>query len=186
MAELPDPTETLKGDERATFDHMAAARSHAEGRSQLGDVYVRMFDNPGAAAKVGALGEHLRFHGVLPDEVRELVILRYAVRVGVGYEWSHHQRPAKLAGISQEVIDALTAGEVPASLPEASQAVLEAVDAVVAQRSIPAGVQRRIVDAHGAAGMVEVVAVCGLYAIMGYMVTAFDIPIEEGLPQPPF
>jgi 4-carboxymuconolactone decarboxylase len=166
MAELPDPTETLKGDDRAIFDHMAAARSHAEGRSQLGDVYVRMFNNPGVAAKVGALGEHMRFHGVLPDEVRELVILRYVVRVRVGYEWSHHQRPAKLAGISQEVIDGLTVGEVPVSLPDASQAVLEAVDAVVAQRSVPADVQRRIVVAHGTAGMVEVV-VCGLYAIMG-------------------
>jgi 4-carboxymuconolactone decarboxylase len=186
MAELPDPTETLQGADRELFDHMASARAHAEGRKQLGDVYVRMFNNPEVAAKVGALGEHLRFHGVLPDEVRELVILRYAARQGFGYEWSHHQRPARLARISQEVIDGLTAGDVPAALPAASQAVLEAVDAVVSKRSIPADVQRRIVDAHGAAGVVEVVALCGLYAIMGYMVTAFDIELEEGLPAPPF
>ena len=33
---------------------------------------------------------------------------------------------------------------------------------------------------------VEVVALCGLYSIMGYMTTAFDIRIEEGLPKPPF
>jgi hypothetical protein len=31
---------------------------------------------------------------------------------------------------------------------------------------------------------VEVVALCGLYAIMGYMVTAFDIAIQGGLPRP--
>jgi 4-carboxymuconolactone decarboxylase len=186
MAGLPDPTDTLQGADREIFDHMASARAHAEGRKQLGDVYVQMFNNPGVAAKVGALGEHLRFHGVLPDEVRELVILRYAARQGFGYEWSHHQRPAKLAGISQEVIDGLTAGAVPATLPAASQAVLKAVDAVVAKRSIPIDVQRRIVDGHGTAGVVEVVALCGLYAIMGYMVTAFDIEIEEGLPAPPF
>jgi alkylhydroperoxidase family enzyme len=186
MATLPDPTDTLKGSDRALFDRMASVRSHAEGRALLGEVYVRMFNNPEVAAKVGALGEHLRFHGVLPDEVRELVILRYAARQGFGYEWSHHQRPAKLAGISQDVIDGLTAGNVPATLPDASQAVLEAVDAVVAKRSIPAEVQQRIVDAYGTAGVVEVVAVCGLYGIMGYMVTAFDIAIEEGLPKPPF
>ena len=186
MAELPDPTATLQGADRAAFEHMADARAHAEGRSQLGDVYVRMFNNPGVAVKVGALGEQLRFHGVLPDQVRELVILRYAVRQGSGYEWSHHQRPAKLAGISQDVIDGLTAGDVPSSLPDASQAVLEAVDAVVAKRSIPVGVQQRIVDAHGTAGVVELVALCGLYGIMGYMVAAFDIAIEEGLPAAPF
>lgn len=186
MAALPDPTDTLGGPDRATFDHMASARAHAEGRSRLGEVYVRMFNNPGVAAKVGALGEQLRFHGVLPDEARELVILRYATRQGFGYEWSHHQRPAKLAGISQDVIDELTRGNVPDALPDASQAVLEAVDAVVAKRSIPADVQQRIVDAHGTAGVVEVVTLCGLYAIMGYMTTAFDITIEEGLPEAPF
>jgi alkylhydroperoxidase family enzyme len=145
-----------------------------------------MFNNPGVATKVGALGEQLRFHGVLPDEVRELVILRYSARQGFGYEWSHHQRPAQLAGISQAVIDGLTAGHVPATLPDGSRAVLEAVDAVVATRSIPADVQRRIVDAHGTAGVVEVVALCGLYAIMGYMVSAFDIALEQGLPEAPF
>jgi 4-carboxymuconolactone decarboxylase len=186
MAALPDPTATLKGADRELFDHMASARAHAEGRTHLGDVYVRMFNNPGVTAKVGALGEHLRFHGVLPDAVRELVILRFASRQRYGYEWSHHQRPAKLAGLGQDTIDALTAGHVPDSMPDASRAALEAVDAVVAKRSIPAEVQRRFVAVHGNAGIVELVALCGLYSIMGDMVTAFDIDIEDGLPDPPF
>lgn len=186
MAALPDPTATLKGADREMFDHMASARAHADGRPQLGDVYVRMFNNPGVATKVGALGEHLRFHGVLPDAVRELVILRFSARPGYGYEWSHHQRPAKLAGVGQDVIDALTAGDVPDTLPDATQAALEAVDAVLAKRSIPADVQRRIVDVYGNAGIVELVVFCGLYAIMGDMVIAFDIEIEKGFPLPPF
>jgi 4-carboxymuconolactone decarboxylase len=186
MAALPDPTTTLTGIDRKVFDHMESARAHAEGRTHLGEVYVRMFNNPGVAAKVGALGEQLRFHGVLPDNVRELVILRFAARQRSRYEWSHHQRPAKLAGISQDTIDTLTAGRIPDALPDASKAALEAVDAVVAKRSIPAQAQQRFVDAHGNAGIVELVALCGLYAIMSYTVTAFDIEVEEGLPDPPF
>ena len=43
-----------------------------------------MFNNPGVATKVGALGEQLRFHGVLPDDVRELAVLRFAARQRVG------------------------------------------------------------------------------------------------------
>ena len=186
MAALPDPTAALKGANRDLFDHMASARADAEGRTQLGDVYVYMFNNPGVAKKVGALGEHLRFHGVLPDAVRELVILRFAARKQYGYEWSHHQRPARLAGLDQDTIDALTAGQVPDTLPDDSRAALEAVDAVVAKRSIPVAVQQRFVAVHGNAGIVELVALCGLYAIMGHMVTAFDIEIEAGLPAPPF
>jgi len=186
MAALPDPTETLKGDDREVFEHMATTRAHAEGRPQLGDVYVRMFNNPGVAEKVGALGEHLRFHGVLPDAVRELIILRFSARQGYGYEWSHHQRPAKLGGLDQTTIDAFTLGEIPDTLPDASRAALEAVDAVVAKQSIPPQVQKRFTDVFGNEGIVELVALCGLYGIMGYMIKAFDIEIEEGLPRPPF
>jgi len=40
--------------------------------------------------------------------------------------------------------------------------------------------------AYGNAGIVELVALCGLYGIMGDMITAFDIKIEKGLPAPPF
>lgn len=185
MAELPDPTSALTGEALETYRHMASVRAHAEGRTSLGEVYVRMFNNPGVATRVGALGEHLRFNGTLPDDVRELVILRCAMRNRSGYEWSHHQRPASLAGVSPEVIDQLRAGDVPPSLPDATQAVIEAVDHVTAHRSIPMHAQRRIVDVHGVAGAVEVVALCGLYGLMSYMVFAFDIEVEAGLPAPP-
>ena len=185
MAKLPDPTPTLEGEDRETFEHMASKRSHADGRARLAEVYVRMFNNPGVAAKVGQLGEHLRFHGTLPDDVRELAILRFASRQGFGYEWSHHQRPAKQAGITQDVIDDLTIGKLPECLSDAARAVLQAVDAVDAKQSIPEDIQQRVVDAYGEAGVVELVVLCGVYGLMGYMVSAFDIEIEEGFPAPP-
>ena len=186
MAELPDPTRTLGPEDHAAFKHMAAARADADGRAALGDVYVRMFNNPGVAVAVGALGEHLRFHGVLPDTVRELVILRFSANQRLGYEWSHHQRPARVAGLDDSVISQLAAGEFPAALTEPECAALVAVDAVVAHRSIPSDAQRRLTDAYGTAGVVEVVALCGLYALMGYATTAFDIHTEPGLPAAPF
>ena len=123
---------------------------------------------------------------MLPDAVRELVIVRYSARRRLGYEWAHHQHPAHLAGLDDATLAAITAGEDPANLPDASRAVLEAVDAVVDRRPVPDAVQQRIVAVHGNDGMVEVVALCGLYALMGDVVTAFEIPIEAGLPTPPF
>jgi 4-carboxymuconolactone decarboxylase len=146
MAALPDPTVNLTGRDREIYDHMTSVRAHAEGRNTLGDVYVRMFNNAPVAAKVGALGEHLRFHGVLPDNVRELVILRFALRQGVGYEWSHHQRPAHLAGVRAETIAAVTRGDVPSDLPASVQAVLRAVNAIVGNISIPAGVHNAVIN----------------------------------------
>lgn len=186
MAVLPDPTDRLAGADREAFDRMASARAYVDGRPQLGQVYVRMFNNPALAAKVGALGEQLRFRGVLPDSVRELAILRYASRRRLGYEWSHHQRPARLAGLTEEVIAAVTRGEAPSALPEASRAALLAVDAVAEFRSIPDGAQQQLVAAYGTAGVVELVALCGLYGFIGGMATAFDVQLEDGMPPPPF
>lgn len=186
MARLPDPTGALSAADREALERMAAARADAEGRAALGDVYVRMFNNPAVARAVGALGGHLRFAGVLPDDARELAILRYAARQGFGYEWSHHQRPARRAGIPEDIVAALAGDGVPEGLAPERRAVVQAVDAVAARRSIPEEVQERVAAAFGLAGVVELVALCGLYALMGYTVTAFDIAVEEGLPRPPF
>jgi len=186
MARLPDPTAGLSTADREAFDHMAGARAGAEGRAALGDVYVRMFNNPAVARAVGALGEHLRFAGVLPGDARELAILRYAAGQGFGYVWAHHRGPARQAGIPDDAVAALAGDGVPEGLAPSRRAVVEAVDAVAARRSIPAEVQDRLEGAFGRPGVVELVALCGLYALMGYTVTAFDVELEEGFPRPPF
>ena len=185
MALLPDPTGRLSDADRAEYDRMARVRSHAEGRAELGQVYALMFNDPAVAGLVGALGEHLRFGGVLPADVRELCILRLATRRGYGYEWAHHQRPAAQAGLDAATVDAITSGDEPAGLRPDQVAALRAVDAVTADRELPPDVYAAIVDAVGTRGAVELVALCGLYGLMGAMVTAFGIPVEAGLPTPP-
>jgi len=176
MAALPDPTESLTGADLEAFRHMAGARAHADGRAAIGEVYVRMFNAPAVARRVGALGELLSFGGVLPGDVRELVIVRYAARQRFAYEWAHHQRPAELEGLDPATVAVMAGDELPDGLRDDQAVALAAVDAVVAHRSIPADVQERIVAVHGLAGVVEIVALCGLYALMGYTVSAFDIP----------
>jgi alkylhydroperoxidase family enzyme len=184
MAPLPDPRLQADPDTLAEMERMAGVRSHAEGRAELGSVYVAMFNNPTIARAVGALGEQLRFGGTLPDRLREIAILRYAARSGYGYEWAHHVRPATLSGLDDDTIAALAREAVPGELDEPARAVVAAVDRVVAHEEIPESVQRVLVEAVGLAGVVELVALCGLYSLMGYMTTAFAISPEPGLAAP--
>ena len=158
---------------------VAAARSHSDGSPELATVYQALFHQPALAPQVAALGEAIRFHGRLPDDVRELVILRYSARQGYGYEWSHHQRPAALAGIDAATVAAVTRLEIPESLRADQRAALRAVDAVVAGESLPQDAQELL----GPDRSVELVVTCGLYAIMGYTVTSFDVPLEPHLPR---
>lgn len=185
MAPLPDPRARIDPATLAEMQRMAAVRSDADGRAELGAVYVAMFNNPAVARQVGALGERLRFAGTLPDHLREAAILRFAARSGFEYEWAHHVRPATLAGLSEETIAALAATSVPPELDPVGRAVVVAVDHVVDRHEIPEPVQRVLTGAVGAAGVVELVALCGLYALMGYMTTSFAIAPEPGLPALP-
>jgi 4-carboxymuconolactone decarboxylase len=185
MAELPDPRPTATATTLAEMRRIAHVRSHADGRAELASVYVAMFNNPAVARLVGALGEHLRFGGTLPDDVRELAILRYAARRRLAYEWAHHVRPARLAGVDDATIAALAAGDVPPGLDPTRTSVVEAVDQILAEREIAASTQRSLTREFGDAGVVELVALCGLYALMGYMTTAFAIKPEPDLPELP-
>lgn len=178
MAELPDPTDGLDGADRAEFDRMSAVR----GEGHLGQVYVAMWNNPEVARLVGQLGEHLRYHGVLPGDVRELVILHFARTSDLLYEWAHHQAPARAAGLTDGQIDALAGGRVPDGLRAEQVAALKAADAVLAADSIPDKVQATLVDAFGTAGVVELVALVGLYCTIGGFITSFDVRLEPGLP----
>jgi 4-carboxymuconolactone decarboxylase len=174
MAPLPDPTSTLRGDDLATYRQMDAAR----GEGALGQVYVRMFNNPTVAKLVGDLGAHLRFHGVLPGDTREIVILHLARRLEVAYEWVHHLAPADRAGVPHDVIAALDAGTPPPGLRPEQTAALAAADAVIELRSIPEAPQHELIAAHGVEAIVELAALVGLYRLIAGMITAFDIPIE--------
>jgi alkylhydroperoxidase family enzyme len=176
MAELPDATAHFDDADRAEFERMTAVR----GEGRLGDVYVAMWNNPNVARLVGQLGEHLRYHGVLPGELRELAILHFARVSGLVYEWAHHQRPARAAGLPDDVIRALADGRLPAGLRPDQLATLGAVDAVVAGRSIPTDLQDTLTAAFGPAGVVELVALVGLYRLIGGFVTSFDVGVEQG------
>lgn len=185
MAELPDPRPTADAATLAEMRRIAQVRTHSDGRTELADVYVAMFNNAAVARLVGALGEHLRFEGTLPDDVRELAILRYAARRRLTYEWTHHLRPATLAGVGEATIAALAADAVPPGLDPTHAAAVEAVDQIVDGSEIAADTQRILTREFGDAGVVELVALCGLYALMGYMTTAFAIEPEPDLSQLP-
>jgi 4-carboxymuconolactone decarboxylase len=187
MAGLPDPRPHLSAADRAALEHVAAVRSEAEGRAAPGDVYVRLFNHPDVARAVGALGEQLRFHGVLTGRERELVILRFAARRRFGYEWAHHRHPAQLAGLDVPTVVALLDDAVPSSrLSALERALVAVVDHVVRDEEIPADIQAQVVAARGERGIVEVVVLCGLYGLIGGVVTSFGIPLEDGFAPAPF
>ena len=85
MAKVPDPVGSLDPRAQALYDHLIAKRGRIDG------MYRSLLNHPEFAQRIGELGSYLRFgDSVLPDEVRELAILRTARRLGAAYEWVKH------------------------------------------------------------------------------------------------
>jgi 4-carboxymuconolactone decarboxylase len=68
---------------------------------------------------------YLLYGSTLPARIREQAILRVAHRRGCGYEWAHHVKIAREAGLSDSDIAAARTGEAD---DEFDRAVLTAVD----------------------------------------------------------
>ncbi|WP_216893911.1 carboxymuconolactone decarboxylase family protein [Nocardia alni] len=81
--------------------------------------------HPDLAEAYVTFGVHLNFRSTLPARLKELVILRVAVRRKSAYIWTHHLAGAAAVGLSGADIDSLRAG----SLPDVhDQTIIEAVD----------------------------------------------------------
>ncbi len=180
MARLNLPEyEDLSPHARELQDRLTARRGRIDG------MYRTLLNHPALLEKVSALGTFLRFEGsVLPPDVRELAILYCARRMTAPYEWVKHVPPARQAGVPEGVIEDLRVGRRPRGLSPEHEAVLQCALSSLERRSVPADVQAAIVAAYGVEGVVELVVLCGFYAMISGVIFAFDVPLPEGESDP--
>lgn len=174
MAPLPNPLATLQGDDLALYQEMLKRRE-AHGTGLYGP-YVALMNHPRLASRIEALGGFLKFEGVLPREVYQFAVLAFAAETGNEFEWQDHVAPARAAGLPETVVEALRAK---ASLPQPYQDLRDLMRIVMQYRSLPQDLQDRVVAQVGIPGLLELVALCGVYALIGYVNNAFDIPVER-------
>jgi 4-carboxymuconolactone decarboxylase len=179
MARLPDPTAALTPEAQELYDRLAARRGRIDG------MYRSLLNYPELTRQVSELGTYLRFGGVLPAALRELAILWVARRLGAAYEWVKHLEPARQAGVSEAIIEAIRTGKELQSHDQLQPEVLTVARCVLEQRSIPPEVQDALTVRIGLPGVIELVVLVGFYQMIAGVIFAFDVPLPEGA-TPPF
>ncbi len=175
MAALPDPTATLTGEGRAIYEDILARR-RAKGVDHLGP-YIPLLNHPQLAKLIEQLGYYYKFESALPRDIYQFVVLLSAKRSGVAFEWADHIASARAAGLSEALIDGIAAGSKKFAAP--FDMVDQLTDCAFAYRSIPAPLQDAAIAKFGVPGLIEIVTLCGYYALIGMVNCCFDVPLPH-------
>jgi 4-carboxymuconolactone decarboxylase len=173
MAALPDPTPTLAGEGRAIYEDILARRK-AKGVDHLGP-YIPLLNHPELARLIEQLGYYYKYESRLPRDVYQFVVLVLAKRSGVAFVWADHVASARAAGLPEDVIRGIEAGAEEFAAP--LDMVHRLTDCAFAYRSIPSALQDAAIARFGLHGLIEIVTLCGFYALVAMVNGCFDVPL---------
>jgi len=147
----------------------------------LGGPFNAYVHAPDAGGPLASLGAVVRFGTSIEHRLTELAIITVAARWQAEFEWMAHSRIAREAGISDAVVDAIGRGDDPPFTLEDERIVYWTAHDLAAAGHLS---QARYDAAHslvGDTGMVELVALCGYYTTLSFMLNAFAVPLPQGV-----
>jgi 4-carboxymuconolactone decarboxylase len=179
VSHLPDVSADLAPADAARLEAMLHRRARTGSA-----VYGRLMAHPGLTERIQSLGGYLRYEGVLPDALRETLILAAARQAGSAYEWVMHEPIARAAGVSDPLIAALRAGRAPEGADRVTAAALRIAGAVGRREAVDQGDHDAVAAALGAAGVIEVVYLVAFYGMFAAGLIAFEVPLPDGVADP--
>lgn len=138
---------------------------------------------PDLAEAWSALGLVLRFNSSFPPRLREFVILLVGRYWDCQFEWFSHESEARKAGLSAETIETLRQGGTSFAAAD-EQAIHDYAIALLRDHHVDDATYQRILDAYGTAGIVELTALIGYYAMVALTLNAHEIGVPDGVPPP--
>ena len=137
---------------------------------------------PDVGRHLTLLGRVLRFGTSLERRLTEVAIITVGARWQAEFEWWAHARMARRHGVPDAVVDAIGRDEDPPFQADDERTVY----ALARELSETGRVRQDTYAAAwrlvGDAGLVELVALCGYYTLVSFLLNAFDVPLPPGVP----
>lgn len=145
------------------------------------DTVVRVLArNPGLLAAFQPLGGFLIAQGSLDGRIRELVILRVALRCDAPYEWGNHAPAALGAGATEAELAAIS--DPTATWSPADDAALRAADELCADACVSDATWAALSATRDDAQILELLFLIGFYRMMAGFLNSAGVPVEPGRP----
>jgi 4-carboxymuconolactone decarboxylase len=159
------------------------AMMHGPRRSPPVGPLAAALHRPDLAEAWSALGLVLRFNSSFAPRLREFVILLVGRFWDCQFEWFSHEAEARKGGLSAETIETLRHGGATFAAAD-EQAIHDYAIELLRHHHASDTTYHPILAAYGAAGIVELTALIGYYAMVALTLNAHEIGVPEGA-QPP-
>jgi 4-carboxymuconolactone decarboxylase len=116
---------------------------------------------------------------VLPDNVRQIVILVVGARFDAAYEIYAHVAVAERENMSPERLATLTADLKPADLSAEESVAFDLAYALARGGVLPEPIYRLALRTFGQHGLNEMIYLVGLYAMVSTTLNGFNVPVPE-------
>jgi alkylhydroperoxidase family enzyme len=137
--------------------------------------------HPALAGKFLAFNGVLLFEPVLEPRLRELIVLRVALRTRSDYEWVQHVRLAARCDVTPEEIDRIGAGAAAPGWSALEADLLAATDQLMDSYRVDDATWTRLAAHLDERQLVEVVFVAGTYTCLAMAFNSFGVQLDPDL-----
>ena len=179
-ASAQDRLPQIPSDRLTPAQREAAAAFEAARMAPVTGPFVPLLRSPELMTRVRAIGDYLRFGGVLDARLREFVILIVARQWTQQYEWSAHHPLALTAGLRPEVAQAIAEGRRPDGMAADEALVYDLCAELHLTRGVSDATYAKAVAALGEQGVVDVLGLNGYYTLLAMVMNTARTPLPAG------
>jgi alkylhydroperoxidase family enzyme len=133
--------------------------------------------NPDLMAAYTPLRQYIKGNSSLTDRQRELLILRTAHNLSSSYEWQHHVRRGRLAGLTEIEIERVK-GRDTAVWPIAEALLLHCADEMHLAQQLSFTTAQQLQHRLGDRALLDAIFTIGVYLTLGTILRTFDVPFD--------
>jgi 4-carboxymuconolactone decarboxylase len=146
---------------------------------RLPDLYNAWLQFPEFGELMIKFGEVLRTKTQLPGRFRELIVLTTSAMLGARVEFDFHVPFAQNEGLSDALIEAIRAGEVPPFADDLERVVFEANVQLLRSAMLTDATREEAIALLGYRGVTELIATVTLYVVTAYTTNVARVKLAD-------